>query len=75
MTMKPIMQPQVEIIPFPLECASGRISSATMNIMAPAAKAKPIGRIVDATDTARAPEDENEKGIKGCGWMQFVCLT
>jgi hypothetical protein len=49
------MQPHVEIIPFPLEWASGRMSSATMKIMAPAANASPIGRIVDATETARAP--------------------
>lgn len=55
MTMKPIMQPHVEIIPLPLECASGMMSSATMKIMAPAANAKPIGKIVVATDTARAP--------------------
>lgn len=58
--MNPNMQPQVEIIPFPLECASGKISSATMKIIAPAAKAKPIGRIVVAIDTARAPAKINQ---------------
>lgn len=53
--MKPMIQPHVEIIPLPLECASGIMSSATMKIIAPAANAKPIGKIVVATDTARAP--------------------
>lgn len=54
--MKPIMQPHVLIIPFPLECASGKISSATMKIIAPAANANPIGKIVVAIETASAPE-------------------
>lgn len=58
------MQPQVEIIPLPLEWASGRMSSATMNIMAPAAKAKPIGRIVVAIETARAPAWLKERQSK-----------
>lgn len=57
MQTHPIMQPHVEIIPFPLEWASGRMSSATMKIMAPAANANPMGRIVDATETASAPEE------------------
>jgi hypothetical protein len=53
--MKPIMQPHVDIIPFPLECASGRISSATIKIIAPAANANPNGKILVAIETARAP--------------------
>lgn len=49
------MQPHVASIPLPLEWASGMMSSATMKIMAPAANARPMGRIVEATETARAP--------------------
>lgn len=57
------MQPHVEIIPLPLECASGKMSSATMKIIAPAAKASPIGRIVVAIETARAPAWMNERQL------------
>lgn len=53
--MNPIIHPQVLIMPLPDECASGRISSATINIIAPAANAKAKGRIIVATDTAMAP--------------------
>lgn len=38
-----------------LECASGIMSSATIKIIAPAAKARPIGKIFDAKLTATAP--------------------
>lgn len=55
MTINPTMQPQVASIPFPLEWASGRMSSATINIMAPAANDNAAGKIVEATDTASAP--------------------
>lgn len=57
--MNPIMQPHVDIIPLPLEWASGKMSSATMKIMAPAANANPIGKIVVAIETARAPVRNN----------------
>lgn len=56
MTINPIMQPQVEIMPLPLEWASGMMSSATMKIIAPAANANANGKIVVATETARAPK-------------------
>lgn len=61
--MKPIIHPQVESKPLPLECASGRMSSATMKIIAPAANANPNGKIVWATETARAPEEEREENV------------
>lgn len=60
MTMNPMIHPQVLIIPLPEECASGRMSSATIKIIAPAANASANGKIVVAMDTARAPN----RGIK-----------